>query len=544
MYSVIIVDDEYYFRQSLKIMLPWAELGCEIQGEAKNGREGLDLVEALDPDIALVDINMPVMDGLEFVQTLRGKGKNTKVIILTGHSEFNYARQAVEMGVQKYILKPVDEDELKEAILSIQDLIDRESRIQFEMEALKRQVKENIPILKDRFLNGIVHGNVIMEVERIRADSDYLGLDLIAEAYQIVLLEIDDVETRGWSQIDLHLWSFAVSNVAGEILSGSYLCHALSDGADRTCLILGHRNGRRGGCISDVADICESVKDVLERNLGFTVTIGVGNPHDDIRDLPISYREAVFALKNRLILGKNRVITQYAVSETTMKGNFLPTETRSELLIDMRLNDEDALHRNILLIYENIRNRNASPETLMVTSIELTSTCLEFLAESGLGFMDIFDAPVDLLGEIQSKKSIADLQKWSIDLFDRAIRSVAGLRGTRSSRIAEDIKRYIQKNYQNDEFRIDDLVRTVFVNYSHLCYVFKRETGMTINDYLTEVRTNEARRLFDGGNTFIKDVAERVGYVDANYFAKCFKKRFGLTPSLYLENLMKRPAGG
>jgi len=107
MLKVMIVDDEFYFREALKISIPWNNMGFEVCGEAKNGKDALEKVEILNPDIIIADINMAIMDGLEFIKKLKEKENNSKIIIITGYSEFEYARQAVQLGVYNYLLKPV-----------------------------------------------------------------------------------------------------------------------------------------------------------------------------------------------------------------------------------------------------------------------------------------------------------------------------------------------------------------------------------------------------------------------------------------------------
>ncbi|HEX3029617.1 MAG TPA: response regulator [Clostridia bacterium] len=161
MLNVMIVDDEFYFREALKISIPWGELGFRICGEAKNGRDALEKVGILSPEIIIVDINMPIMDGLEFVQNIKEAGIKSKIIILTGYSEFNYAKQTIQLGVNSYILKPVNEEELINSLLEIKKVIENEANIKIEIDSYKKQVRESLPLLKDKFLNELIQGNLI-----------------------------------------------------------------------------------------------------------------------------------------------------------------------------------------------------------------------------------------------------------------------------------------------------------------------------------------------------------------------------------------------
>ena len=109
------------------------------------------------------------------------------------------------------------------------------------------------------------------------------------------------------------------------------------------------------------------------------------------------------------------------------------------------------------------------------------------------------------------------------------------IKSSKASKIIEDVKNYINDNYQNYELNIDEIARNLFINYAHLCFIFKRDTGVTINEYLTEFRIRKAKELVDSGNTLVLDVASKVGYADANYFGKCFKKFYGIPPSIVTE---------
>lgn len=172
MLKVLIIDDEYYFRQALKVSLPWNDLGFEICSEAKNGKEALEKLHETKPDIALVDINMQVMDGLEFIRSVREQGHELKMIIVTGQSEFNYAKEALQLGAYNYILKPIDEQEVIKSLLEIKELIESEQIVKLEMDDLKRQVRENMPVLRDRLFNEILQGNFPLTVLKQHKDSN------------------------------------------------------------------------------------------------------------------------------------------------------------------------------------------------------------------------------------------------------------------------------------------------------------------------------------------------------------------------------------
>jgi two-component system response regulator YesN len=164
---------------------------------------------------------------------------------------------------------------------------------------------------------------------------------------------------------------------------------------------------------------------------------------------------------------------------------------------------------------------------------------MEFLSEMSQSFDDLFQDTVqpDIFQRIQQMNSFSQLESWVRTLVFKAMAQVHSRKQTRAVKVVEEVKSYIQNHYGNEELRIEDIANSVHMNYNHLCYVFKKETSITINDYLTELRIAKAKELFDKGEKVVQFVAGRVGYADANYFSKCFKKYIGITPSKYVNNI-------
>lgn len=541
MLKVLIVDDEFYFREALKISIPWQELGFEICGEAKNGKDALDKAELLKPEIIIVDINMPIMDGLEFVKNIREVNQDSKIIIITGYNEFNYAKQAIQLGVHNYILKPVNEEELKNSLLELKKTIEKEVNIKIEADRLKQQVIDSLPLLKDKFLNELIQGNLIKKENETLKTMEYLDINTSSDYYMVVTVELDYEEKLGWNDEDKQLWKIAVSNILAEILEKQFVFDMCFDIEDRICIILG-KNDKEKHCNFDLLleNNLELIRSAVYKYLGFTITIGVGSEKYDLFNISESYKESIVALKNKVTLGKNRVILYSSVAESCIRENLFSVEIRSRLLMNMRIADDKEVQNLIAGIFEKIRSYNINYELLFVVCIEMISLCLEFITEVGLGFNEIFpNNKLNIIEEIQSKSSIDEMEEWIAENYKYTLDAVKRNKSGKASKLIEEVKKYIEDNYQNSDLNIDEIAKNLFVNYAHLCFIFKRDTGTTINEYLTEFRIKKAKELFDSGSALIHNVAVRVGYGDANYFGKCFKKYYGLAPSKYLENILQ-----
>lgn len=541
MYKVMIIDDEFYFREALKVSIPWEELGLEVCGEAKNGKDALEKVADLNPDIMIVDINMPIIDGLEFIQSVKETGIESKFIILTGHSEFNYAKQAVQLGVNNYILKPVNEEELISSLIEIKEIIKRETSIKFEFEGLKQQVRDSIPLLKDKLLNELLQGSLIPKENETLKKMEYLKINIKSDYYLVITIELDCGDDTNWDNEEKQLWKYAVSNISSEILDEKFIFDICYDIDDRICIIVGMDGTQnKGDFLTQLESRLELVRAAICKHLDFTITVGVGSEKAELFDIPVSYRESIIALKHKLTLGKNRIILYSLVAESGIKGTVFSGEYRSQLLMNIRTADEEEVNKLISQVFMRVRGENIHHQILFVVCIEMVAVCMEAMVEMGLRIEDVItQGSFNLVEEIQSKKSIAEMETWIKEIFMHTLETIKKNKISKASRLIEEVKKYISSNYQSSELSIDEIARNLFVNYAHLCFIFKRDAGVTINEYLTEFRIRKAKELFDSGNTLILDVASRVGYADASYFGKCFKKYYGLAPSKFIENIRK-----
>lgn len=544
MLKVMIIDDELYFREALKVSIPWNDLGFDVCAEAKNGKDALEKALKLNPDIMLVDINMPIMDGLEFVRNVNEKGINSKIIILTGHNEFNYAKQAVQLGVNNYLLKPVDDDELIESLLETKKIIEKEKSLKVEVGRLRQQVKESLPLLRDKLLNELIQGSIIRRKDETMKRMEYLNINMFSEHYQVVAIELEYEESHGWNDEDKQLWKFAVSNIAGEVLTEQYVFDICHDAEDRICIIIGTNEAEDGSDINPLLySRLELIRNAVQKHLGFTISIGAGNVKNDLFDIHASYKEAIVALKNKLTVGKNKVISYSTVSDSVIKRNLFTGEHRSLLLLNLRTADEAEVQKLVKQMFIDMHCENVHHEILLVVCIELVAVCLEYIVEVGLSLKDILpNNRLSIIEELQSKGSIDEMEAWILEIYRHTMELTKRSKSSKVSKLIDEVKNYISENYQNDSLSIDEIASKLFVNYAHLCFIFKRDTGVTINEYLTELRIKKSKELFDNGSTLVLDVASKVGYADANYFGKCFKKFYGLAPSKYIESKLQQDA--
>lgn len=523
MQKVMIVDDEVIFREYLKTVLDWETLGFTINQEAKNGLEALDLAAIDRPDIALVDITMPFMDGLQLTEKLKELYPEVSVVLITGHNEFEYARKALKLGVEDYILKPFSKEEL---LLTLVNLRQQHQKAQEE----KVTLRENTELMKESFLGQLISREYALSDEETIKRLQQFGIQAEAGRYVAACIEIDHMD-RKWSKAsDRLLMKYAVTNVLNEALeeSGDYL---IFNGPEGRIVGIARHNGER-----EELPLLEGYKKLcflIKKYLKFTVTVGVGRSKDGFKGIAASYGEALEALQNKYVLGHDRVIAYGEQLPSSGNQPFYPPEVNEELLVLLRLNSWEPIERKLDEVFQTIRERRLPIDYIYVICMGLVSVNLSYFEESGHPVEDCFGDQFYPYNEIRKLESAELTFDWLKELFRKAVIYNSRHRNTRSSKIAKAAKAYMEQNYADPGLQLEQIASHVFINASYLRAVFKKEIGITVSDYLTQYRMQQAKEMLGRNHARLTDIAEKVGYNDPGYFSKSFKKFYGYSPSEY-----------
>lgn len=532
MINVMIVDDEYLVRERIKKCIPWGELGYRIVGEASNGEDALSLIKELLPQIAIVDINMPFLDGLDFSRIVRERYPGTKVIILTGYSSFDYAKSAIQAGVANYLLKPINKDELVDTLNKLKIEIERDTQARIQFDKLRMDSKKSDIILKERYISTLLEGNIAASSGEDSGEINMYCPALKEADSFVAVVDIDRIDQICSNENDKQLWRFAVLNIFDEIIS-EYCSYVISyDSGGKVVMIIAPDSKEQYEAY--FRRLFEKAKKAIKDHLHFTVTVGVGNMYFGIGEISLSYREAVTALKNRVILGGNNII-KYSRLEKKLNVTKDLATVRQDMLINMRLGNtssvKEKLHMTIFNIYEN----KHTIESLTLLLSELLVTATSFANDNGIDITDFIGKNLNAEAIITEKEDISEIEKWAEELFVRLVERVNGSRQTNTARVVDKAKSYIDSNFSKENLDLEGIASNIFINVCYLSNIFKKETGKTVIEYLRECRMEKAKKLMDEGVKNLYNIAERVGYSDPHYFSKCFKKYFGISPSKYME---------
>ncbi|MBP1994084.1 response regulator [Paenibacillus eucommiae] len=528
MIKVLIVDDEYLVRERLKQCVEWSELGYEIAGEAANGEDALMMLEHIPAQLAIVDINMPIIDGLEFAQTVQSKHPGVKIIILTGYSSFEYAKTALQAGVSDYLLKPINMDELKQVLAKLHQRIEAEAQQQHLNVHLQQSLVESDSILRRKFIQSHLDGTA----SRLEQDKFQMYCPHLREgALFVIAVSIDKTKAD-----DKFIWKrFAVSNIFNEIFVTGEVKHfeITYDDENRIILILSIKEIDRAEVeLGYLLKTCLDAARAVSKHLKFTVTAGVGSVVQSFTDAAASYKESIIACKYKTIYGGDKIIRYTALPDKKLSAGF--AYNREDMIIQLRLGNAEAVEMELHKRFAAIVEHKESIDKLYLTLYELIVTLNIFAAENKIdlnrAISESFN-PAQIVDELETMEAI---ELWVQEIYRTVLFQASSLKQSTPAKLVEKAKQYIDSHYADAELDLSEIAGSIFVNPSYLSRIFKHESGYSVVEYLTKCRMGKAKNLMEQGCVNLYFIAESVGYKDTNYFSKCFKKQYSISPSQFM----------
>ncbi len=516
-YKVFFVEDEIVTREGIRDNVDWKANGFEFCGEAADGEIALPLLQTARPDVLITDIRMPFMDGLQLCKIVRERMPSIKIIILSGHDEFEYAQKAIELGVTEYLLKPVTVNNINLSLQRIAALLFQERKEQKALEDLQKQVDENQDALRERLLLKLVVG-AISSTDAVE-QGQLLGLDIIARCYLVVILKAE-LEDRT-EQFDFDEYQQVREIVAGQVRNNPDI-FLLNKDWDEQILVM------KGGTPEYLQEERDLLLDNIQQDVKKTryhLVIGTGAPQKRMTDIYRSFVEALATIQNST--NANKPGLEVAVRNAELLGvdnaavvNFLRSGVKDEIdeFFDETIRPlGDAALRSYLI-------KNYIVLDVIIAAAKSVKEC------GG----DI-DKVVPELNSIETILVNINTVENLKEQVCKILLSVLAFRDTQSqpghARLIQHAKDYIDQHYMETDLSLNDIATLINLSPSHFSTVFSQETDQTFRDYLTEIRIQKAKELLRTTNMKSSDVSSQVGYSDPHYFSFVFKKNTGFSPS-------------
>lgn len=533
LYKVIFAEDEEPLRKAICQVIDWEKLGFQLVCEAGDGQEAYEMIQQEKPDVLLTDIYMPLMDGLELAKKVRKSNRSMKIVILTGYDKFEYAKQALEMSVNYYILKPTTPAEFSEVLVKIKEELDQEITAKRNIEQYKMKYEESLIVLRERALLNLIT-NSHRKIHGLNQNLQKLGIELDAKSFVVAIAVIENKEeiAKVYWENDLYLLDFAIYNVCKECLL-EYDQELILIGQEDDFVVIFKENMV---CENRFEDYCVEIMNDLRNNIqrifNMELSVGIGDKYEQIEEITYSYKDALTALEYRPLEGMGKIIVRLDVE----RKESLMTQKLDDLLKKLehfiKTGDMNAVIHQLEYIFSFIKHANITLNDFKTALLKMTVTIYSVYNE----MVDIDeDQPMEFhdFNEVFEKENIEEIKSYYIQLCERLLKKIEDLRDNDQVNLVKRAINFILKNYSNKDLDIQFICENLHISASYFCKLFKIQTKVTIVEFITRIRLEKSKELLKTSPMKVFEISQQVGYEDQHYFSYNFRKQTGMTPTEY-----------
>ena len=528
MYKVLLADDEGIVLESLQFIIEKDFPNQCVVETAKTGRRVIELAEEFRPDIAVMDIQMPGINGIDAMKEIRQTNPNVIFIVMSAYDKFDYAKEAIKLGVLEYVMKPMDRVKIVAALKSAMDVVTKERQKRSNDLLIKEKMETVSPIIENGLIYNILfHEYFTEDIENYKSileiDKDYAFMLTIVcgdeqEGNHMTNAVGSSVRTqKHYQEIRTYLKQYYPGCIVGTLMANKI-----------PVLVPYSESAMDYNTRIEFIDKSRELVRVLRKKTDISFRIGIGKVRD-ITKMSESYAEALNSL----------VYTTGSVAH----ADDLPIGCVYEA--DYPIDLEEALFENVeranVEEMVSIANRffdwmqeNYSDD-LMNIRLKVLEFVLwaEHMAYKNGGMIYKFNSRSEYLTDIMGMETLSKLKQWFVSKMTEACRNMSDKREEKSNNLIETAIDYIKENY-NKNISLDDVSRVVDISPYYFSKLFKEEVGEGFVEYVTNIRIEKAKELLKS-NMPMKEICSMVGYSDPNYFSRTFKKNVGVTPTEYKE---------
>ena len=526
-YRVLLADDEEEIRVGISRKIDWESLGFFLVGEAENGAEALELAEQLRPDVVLTDIKMPFMDGLELCRRLKQSLPAAKMVVFSGFDDFEYARQAVGMGVSEYIMKPINAPELNGVLTRLREQLEQQRMERRDMEALRRRYEESLPVLRELFYTRLLDGR--LKPDQIQDRAARYELELPEGIWTAVLVHVDlPGESEEAERDELLLLSVRDFFQEHFQMEGCAVRSILYNDAVALLVYLKQQDQ-----IYPLLEELERVCALTHSLLGITLTLGVGLPCGGPEELYASAEGARAALEYRVLMGGEHIIYIGDLEPDHSARLPFEEEDQRELWAAVKLGSVSQVKQVIGGLMDRVREKRLSLSQCHLFFLEMVTSLIRLARTGGAEVEDVFGPGFTGVVSINDFRSLDDLEGWLEGCCLKLWEVLGRQRSDSAWKTVERAKEFIAVHYADSDLSVESLCTHLHLSPTYFSTLFKRETGMSFTAYVTEQRMDRTAQLLRETDEKTYLIAEQTGYTDPNYFSYVFKRHFGVTPSKF-----------
>lgn len=541
MLKIFLAEDEVVVRETIKRMIPWEELGFELVGEAADGEMALPLLIRQQPDLLITDIKMPFMDGLTLARLAKKEIPGLKVVILSGYDDFNYAKQAIGIGVEDYLLKPITKNALIERLSEIRSRYEHEKTQKEYYEKFQREMQAYEKNSSRDFFEALVDGS--MDMMEVYKRAEKLGLDIVAEAYNVLIFTMNCDEDFSGQRDEYSSWEAESLELLENFFAGHSSAMLFRSNIFSYGVLL---KGQRETIEENTRACVDEIRKILSRQDGRREWfLAVGQSVERLSQIQKSYHTASRAFSQRYLYDEN--ILYYDEMETMEHpGGQAETEDNAYL----QKVDVNALNPAILQkflsngLQEETENfvkdyfyaiGQEPMESLVFRNyviLNVRFSVISFIKGLGCDTNEMESADTEeVLAE--SGKNMENAIAYAKKMISQAIEIRDQNSGNKNRSILKTAVDFIDSHYMEEDISLNTVANVANVSSNHFSALFSQNMGQTFIEYLTTLRMNKAKELLRCTGMRSSEIAGEIGYKDAHYFSYLFKKTQGMTPSDY-----------
>lgn len=525
MYKIIIVDDEPIAVQSMEYMLKKNFDNIRIVGAARSGKDAIEKAYEIYPDIILMDINMPGINGINAMKQIREKNKNVKFIVVSAFDYFDYAVEAVALGVVEYLLKPVKEAKLVETIQNVLQDIEHERKTMRQVLEHKERFEMVTPILETGFINSLCMFN-----ENEEELHNYCNLfNFSIESGYVMIIEFGQ-KAKGeiTNKIGAGVQGQKMYDEYKAIIKSNCKCIVGPVMLNRIIVyVIEEEKLDEYVQKSDAINLAQGIYNRI-KNIYPDVYVGLGYFHTSILEARKSYHEALQCLQTLSITEDECQMLHVDDIVDKIEENELDYESMFEKGIYSIITKVDI--SEIQMAFDNIFTRMVQDERIDFKALK--NRCVNLI----VGFAKRWENAVgnygNVLAQILQTDNPNEIHNICRNFIGEATRQISSARQKKISSTIEKADLYMEENYSKD-ISLEDIAKEVNLSSYYFSRFYKSETGINFSDKLISIRIDKAKRLLKESEVSVKEVSFMVGYSDPNYFSKLFKKVTGCTASEY-----------
>lgn len=532
MLKVFLVEDESIMREGLRDNIPWQQYGYEFAGEASDGEMALPLIRKCVPDVLITDIKMPFMDGLELSELVTKEFPSMKVIIISGHDEFELARRAIQVGVEQYLLKPVTRAALQKVLLEIREKIESEQSQKGYLEKYEVESHEYEQFTRRHFLEKIFEGK--LTVQEIYAEAGKLSLEINASSYNLMLFSIRD---KSEGEGELSYSSGVIETIQRTFMK--YTEYFVFRWTINTygVLIMGEPDKMEELSEKAVSIVRRAITDMLEENVEWYTAIS--EPVERLSFIPDCYKEVNRIFAHRFLYPKVHVLNAGMVKENENNDSDEDYDKLDATQVDPDIlkgflskgsyeEVDDFVESYLANLQEPLKSKLFRDYIVL----NIRFIVLSYVQSLGIS-QNEFLSGLFLTKENEMSGNVEEIKTYMRDLLSAAVKVRDEQTDTQSIHILKKALQYIEDNFANENLSLNEVAGEVHVSPNYFSAVFSSRMNKTFVEYVTEKRMEKAKRLLTSTDKHSGEIALEVGYKDPHYFSFVFKKTQGVTPREY-----------